>query len=224
MATMSTQLLVSCLYIDIDVCVCVCVYQYVNNFKVFLLLIDTKFLSEYQPQFPGGLLYVREWNNLQYVTSASFLLAVYSDYLSAANAKLNCPEGQIQPQELLNFAKSQADYILGKNPKAMSYIVGYGARYPVHVHHRDASIPSISVVRAVVGCVQGFETWYHRTEGNPNVIYGALVGGPDQNDNFSDDRSNYEGTEPTISGAGPLVGLFSKLQSLNGGRIFIPHA
>ncbi|XP_024171945.1 endoglucanase 5 [Rosa chinensis] len=166
---------------------------------------------------PGGLLYVREWNNLQYVTSASFLLAVYSDYLSAANAKLNCPEGQIQPQEVLNFAKSQVDYILGKNPKSMSYIVGYGAKYPVHVHHRDASIPSISVLHAVVGCVQGFEIWYHRTEGNPNVVYGALVGGPDQNDNFSDDRSNYEGTEPTISGTGPLVGLFSKLQSLNGG-------
>lgn len=184
---------------------------------------DAKILSENQPQFPGGLLYVREWNNLQYVTSASFLLAVYSDYLSAANAKLNCPEGEVQPQEILNFAKSQADYILGKNPKSMSYIVGYGAKYPVHVHHRDASIPSISVLSAVVGCVQGFETWYHRTEGNPNVIYGALVGGPDQNDNFSDDRSNYEGTEPTISGTGPLVGLFSKLQSLNGGMILITH-
>ena len=44
---------------------------------------------------------------MQYVTSAAFLLAVYSDYLAAANAKLNCPDGQIQPQELLNFAKSQ---------------------------------------------------------------------------------------------------------------------
>lgn len=55
----------------------------------------------------GGLLYVREWNNMQYVSSAAFLLAVYSDYLRAANAKLTCPDGQVQPQELLNFAKSQ---------------------------------------------------------------------------------------------------------------------
>ena len=55
----------------------------------------------------GGLLYVREWNNMQYVSSAAFLLAVYSEYLSAANAKLTCPEGLIQPQELLNFSKSQ---------------------------------------------------------------------------------------------------------------------
>lgn len=98
----------------------------------------------------------------------------------------------------------------------MSYIVGYGQNYPVHVHHRGASIASKSVLHSAVGCVEGFETWYRRAEGNPNIIYGALVGGPDKNDEFSDDRSNYEQTEPTISGTAPLVGLFSKLQSLNG--------
>lgn len=56
----------------------------------------------------GGLIYVHEWNNMQYAASAAFLLAVYSDYLSASNSVLKCPDAQIQPQELLNFAKSQA--------------------------------------------------------------------------------------------------------------------
>lgn len=163
----------------------------------------------------GGLIYVREWNNLQYASAASFLLAVYSDYLSAANVKLTCPDGQIQPHEVLNFAKSQADYILGKNPKSMSYMVGYGPKHPTHVHHRGASIASISVLPSMVSCVQGFEAWYRRPEADPNVIYGALVGGPDQNDGFNDDRSSYEQTEPTLSGTAPLVGLFSKLESLS---------
>ncbi|KAK9274534.1 hypothetical protein L1049_021783 [Liquidambar formosana] len=175
------------------------------------------------PLTPGGLVYVHEWNNMQYASSAAFLLAVYSEYLSAANAVMNCPDAQIQPPELLNFAKSQADYILGKNPQSMSYLVGYGTRYPVHVHHRGASIASKSVFRAVVGCVEGFETWYHRPQGNPNVIYGGLVGGPDKNDDFSDDRSNYEQTEPTLSGCAPLVGLFSKLQSTNGNSGSYPN-
>lgn len=165
---------------------------------------------------PGGLVYVREWNNMQYVSSAAFLLAVYSDYLSVAKTQLSCPEGQIQSQELLNFAKSQADYILGKNPKDMSYLVGYGPNYPVHVHHRGASIASVFALHSDVGCIQGFETWYHRPEPNPNVICGGLVGGPDKNDGFSDDRSNYEQTEPTLSGNAPLVGIFAKLQSLYG--------
>lgn len=56
---------------------------------------------------PGGLMYVREWNNLQYASAAAYLLAIYSDYLSAANAKLNCPDGLVQPQALLDFARSQ---------------------------------------------------------------------------------------------------------------------
>ncbi|XP_062090042.1 endoglucanase 5 [Humulus lupulus] len=161
---------------------------------------------------PGGLLYVREWNNMQYATSAAFLLAVYSDVLAAKNSKLTCPDGQAQPKELLNFAKSQADYILGKNPKSISYLVGYGPKYPIHVHHRGSSIPSVFNYHSMVGCVQGFDSWYRRSEANPNVVYGGLVGGPDENDGFSDDRSNYEQTEPTISAGGPLLGLFSKLQ------------
>nr|KAJ0218361.1 hypothetical protein LSAT_V11C300115080 [Lactuca sativa] len=154
------------------------------------------------PMTPGGLLYLHQWNNMQYAASAAFLLAVYSDYLTAAKSVLTCPD-------------ANADYILGKNPKSMSYIVGYGQNYPIHVHHRGASIASISVVHSVVGCVQGFDAWYHRPAANPNVIHGGLVGGPDRNDNFDDDRSNYEQTEPTLSGTAPLVGLFSKLHSLN---------
>ncbi|KAF9624034.1 hypothetical protein IFM89_007732 [Coptis chinensis] len=165
------------------------------------------------PMTPGGLLYFHEWNNLQYVSSAAFLLTVYSDYLSAGNTEVKCPDAQVKPQDLLNFAQSQADYILGKNPKSMSYLVGYGAKYPVHVHHRGASIVSTSILHSVVECVKGFEKWYSRKEGNPNVIFGALVGGPDSKDEFSDERYNYEQTEPTISGTAPLVGLFSKLHS-----------
>lgn len=44
---------------------------------------------------------------MQYASSASFLLAVYSTYLSAANAHLQCPEGQAQPMDLLTLAQSQ---------------------------------------------------------------------------------------------------------------------
>ncbi|KAK6921453.1 Carbohydrate binding domain CBM49 [Dillenia turbinata] len=122
-------------------------------------------------------------------------------YMCANGTTCMCrsrPDGQVQPQDLFNFAKSQADYILGGNPQSMSYMVGYGNNYPTH---RRASIASISVLQTFVACIQGLETWYLQKEGNPN------------NDGFSDDRSNYEETEPTISGTTPLVGLFAKLQS-----------
>ncbi|KAK2998376.1 hypothetical protein RJ639_023137 [Escallonia herrerae] len=182
--------------------------QYKAKADYFMCACQQKNNGYNAPMTPGGLLYLHEWNNLQYVTSAAFLHAVYSDYLSTAKAVLKCPDAQLQPQD--------ADYILGKNPKAMSYLVGYGQNYPFHAHHRGASIASISVLPSLVGCVQGYESWYRRPEGNPNVLFGALVGGPSNNDEFSDDRTNYEQTEPTISGTAPLVGLFSKLQILNG--------
>jgi hypothetical protein len=31
----------------------------------------------------GGMLYVRQWNNMQYVTNAAFPLTVYTRYLTA---------------------------------------------------------------------------------------------------------------------------------------------
>lgn len=98
----------------------------------------------------------------------------------------------------------------------MSYLVGCGDKYPVHVHHRGASIAPVSLLPSLVGCVKGFEEWYKRLEANPNVIHGALVGGPNSVDEFIDDRSNYEQTEPTLSGTAPLVGLFCKFHSLSG--------
>ncbi|KAL0918412.1 hypothetical protein M5K25_010419 [Dendrobium thyrsiflorum] len=170
---------------------------------------------------PGGLLYFDEWNNMQYVSSSAFLMAVYADYLSPTNSYLNCPEGQVTPHQIFQFAQSQADYILGKNPKLMSYLVGYQGQYPINVHHRGASIQSKSVLPAVVGCIQGFEQWYDSKKGNPNVILGALVGGPDHQDQFVDQRSNYEQTEPAIAGNAPLVGLFAKLHSLSEGPGFL---
>ncbi|KAL4038978.1 hypothetical protein IC575_002620 [Cucumis melo] len=169
---------------------------------------------------PGGLLYAHEWNNMQYASAAAFLMAVYSDYLSAANAKLICPDGVFEPKELLNFAQSQADYILGKNPNSLSYLIGYGPKFPQKLHHRGSSIASIFTDPAPIGCVQGFDYWYHRPQGNPNVLHGALVGGPDKNDRFGDDRSEYEQTEPTLTASAPLIGLFSKLHSsVNGHQI-----
>ena len=152
---------------------------------------------------------------MQYVSSASFLMAVYSDYLSMANANLYCPDGQIQPLDLLKFAQSQAEYILGKNPKSLSYLVGYQKNYPSQVHHRGASIASKSVLPTAVGCIEGFQKWYDSKKGNPNVLTGALVGGPDSKDQFYDQRSNYEQTEPSLVGNAPLVGVFAKLGSLS---------
>ncbi|XP_037479972.1 endoglucanase 13-like [Triticum urartu] len=160
---------------------------------------------------PGGLLYVADWNNMQYVSSSVFLLTVYADYLAESGDKLKCPDAEVAPAEIVAFARSQVDYVLGKNPLSMSYMVGHGDKFPTHVHHRGASIPSVYAVNDTVGCMEGFDAYYNSKGADPNVLVGALVGGPDGHDGFVDDRCNYQRAEPTLAAAAPMCGVFARL-------------
>lgn len=166
---------------------------------------------------PGGLLYVRKWNNMQYVSSAAFLLSVYSDHLRVANQMLGCNGEQFGPQELLHMAKSQVDYILGNNPQGMSYLVGYGDKYPLRVHHRGASIAPYRKNKGFIGCTQGYDNWFGHRDPNPNVLVGALVGGPDNKDRFRDERKNFMQTEACTYNTATLVGTLARLSGLESG-------
>ncbi|TQE01777.1 hypothetical protein C1H46_012577 [Malus baccata] len=154
---------------------------------------------------PGGLIYRQRWNNMQFVTSSSFLITVYSDYLTSSRRTLKCASGNVAPNELLSFAKSQVDYILGDNPRATSYMVGYGNNYPQQVHHRASSIVSYKKDSSFVSCRGGYATWFSRKASDPNLLTGAIVGGPDAYDNFADQRDNYEQTEPATYNNAPLL-------------------
>lgn len=166
---------------------------------------------------PGGLIFRQRWNNLQFVTSASFLLTVYADYLTSARRNLHCSSGTVTPPQLLAFAKSQVDYILGDNPRATSYMVGYGNNYPRQVHHRGSSIVSIKVNPSFVSCRGGYATWYSRKASDPNLLTGAIVGGPDAYDNFADERNNFQQTEPATYNNAPLIGVLARLHAGHAG-------
>ena len=146
---------------------------------------------------------------MQYVTSASFLLTTYAKYLSAAGRTVNCGGRQVTAAQLFSVAQRQVDYILGYNPRGLSYLVGFG-RNPTHVHHRAASLPSVNAHPQKIQCTQGF-MWFNSPNPNQNLASGALVGGPDQNDNFLDARYNFAQTEPTTYINAPIVGVLSAL-------------
>ncbi|KAL6888504.1 hypothetical protein ACP4OV_009530 [Aristida adscensionis] len=171
---------------------------------------------------PAGLLFIRPWNNLQYVSGAAFLLTVYSDVLAALGQPLlHCPGGAAgDAGDVLAFARSQADYILGDNPMRTSYLVGYvgggGGRWPRQVHHRAASSASYRHDRDFIGCLQGFDSWYSARRENPHDLVGAVVGGPNGEDVFSDERGKYMQTEACTYNTAPMVGVFSKLMQLEG--------
>ncbi|XP_038877607.1 endoglucanase 11-like [Benincasa hispida] len=185
--------------------------QYQSKAEYYLCTILNKNNASNVDRTPAGLLFIRQWNNMQYVSTASFLLTVYSDYLRRSNNRLNCHTGPVDPDHLFAFAKQQTDYILGSNPMNMSYFVGFGPKFPTRVHHRGASIVSYRENKAFIGCTQGYDNWYGKGDPNPNVVVGAVVGGPDCQDNFSDERGNYMQTEACTYNTAPLVGVFAKL-------------
>ncbi len=68
-----------------------------------------------------------------------------------------------------------------------SFVVGFGNNPPTQPHHRGSSCPRTGVC-------------YHAVNRpNPNVLYGALVGGPkERNDQFSDKRRDWVESEVTL--------------------------
>lgn len=63
----------------------------------------------------------------------------------------------------------------------MSYMVGFGDHFPTQVHLRSSSIPWDN---QHYSCAQG-DRWLNSVDPNLNVLLGAMLTGPDQNDSFT---------------------------------------
>lgn len=145
-------------------------------------------------------------SNLQYVTSITFLLTTYAKYMATSKHTFNCGNLLVTPKTLQRLARKQVNYILGENPMKMSYMVGYGTNYPRRVHHRGSSLPSVTVHPQSFGCEGGFQPFYYTPNPNLNILVGAVVGGPNQNDFFPDERTDYSHSEPATYINAALVG------------------
>ncbi|CAN1173301.1 Endoglucanase 24 [Linum perenne] len=157
---------------------------------------------------PGGLIYRPGGSNLQHATTISFLLLSYANYLERTSQPVNCGSLTVSPYTLRAQAKRQVDYILGENPLGMSYMVGYSDRYPQRIHHRGSSLPSVKDHPSVMGCKEG-SVYFNSSGPNPNVLVGAIVGGPTENDEYPDDRADFKKSEPTTYINAPFVGVLA---------------
>ncbi|KAF5482304.1 hypothetical protein F2P56_002886 [Juglans regia] len=166
----------------------------------------------------GGMIMVNRGRPrpLQYVANTAFLASLFVDYMNATDALTwGCGPYELSSLLLRGFATSQVDYILGKNPMNMSYVVGYGTKFPGHVHHRGASTPND---HKNYSCKEGWK-WQNSKNPNPNTITGAMVGGPDEFDQFEDMRSSDDYTEPTMAGNAGLVAALVSLTNTFGNGV-----
>ncbi|XP_065871081.1 endoglucanase 8-like isoform X4 [Euphorbia lathyris] len=161
---------------------------------------------------PGGLLFKPGGSNMQHTTAMSFLLLAYSRVLNQVKRDIHCGNVVATSARLVKLAKTQVDYILGSNPLNMSYMVGYGKKFPQKIHHRGSSLPSVDAHQDRIDCKDG-SSYFGSGTPNPNLLVGAVVGGPDVKDGYSDSRADFVHSEPTTYINAPLVGLLAYFRS-----------
>ncbi|CAH9121638.1 unnamed protein product [Cuscuta epithymum] len=184
---------------------------FIPNADAFVCAVLPESPNKVENFTSGGILYHKDlMGNLQSPIALSYLILTYGRYLERYNSTgVQCGELLFPGSKLIDFAKSQVDYVLGDNPMNMSYMVGYGEKYPQRIHHRASSMPSIQKHPEHIGCKDG-TIYFNSSSPNPNLLLGAVVGGPnDGTDNFIEDRMDAGKLECATYINGPLVGLLA---------------
>ncbi len=145
---------------------------------------------------PDGLAWLDQWGSLRYATTTAFVATIYSRWDG-------CPSDKVQVY--WEFAESQADYALGSSGR--SYVCGFGENPPVHPHHRTS---------------QGSYCDNMNEPGEArHTLYGALVGGPDASDGYTDTVSDYNKNEVACDYNAGFTGLMAAMYSKYHGQTLI---
>lgn len=142
---------------------------------------------------PGGLAWLDTWGSLRYAENTAFLALVYSDHLA----------DPVKRERYHDFAVRQVNYALGDNPGGRSFVVAFGANPPTRPHHRGAHgswLDSIS-----------------QPPDSRHVLSGALVGGPNASDEYTDARTDYVSNEVACDYNAGFTGALARLYGEYGG-------
>lgn len=154
----------------------------------------------------GGLWFVERegaLRNAAMTANVAMRIAAYIDRESDRPADVN---NLVWAHYARCFAKQQMEYIYGSTGR--SFVTGWGEEPPTRPHHRAASC---AFVRTGENCTQA--TFEQPNKIFPNILPGALVGGPDQNDVYFDDQNRVLFSEVTNDYNAALVAgarLFSR--------------
>ncbi|MGN0613024.1 MAG: glycoside hydrolase family 9 protein [Porcipelethomonas sp.] len=130
---------------------------------------------------PGGYAYFSYWGSARHNCNAQLTALIYSKY---------------QGDEVYSdWAKGQMEYIMGDNPLNRCYITGFSENSAQYPHHRAASGLAIDV-----------DTNTHR-----HTLIGALVGGPDGNDEHNDSTGEYQQNEVALDYNAGFTGALAGL-------------
>ncbi|QNU66061.1 glycoside hydrolase family 9 protein [Ruminiclostridium herbifermentans] len=158
-------------------------YETIDFWSQVAKLVDNWMNGSLGKITPGGYAFLDKWGSARYNTATQFVATVYDKH-----------HGD-KPSKYSEWAKKQTNYLLGNNPLNRNYIVGYNSVSAKYPHHRASS---------------GFSRC-EETGPQKYVLYGALVGGPDGNDQHIDSTADYIYNEVTIDYNAAFVGACAGL-------------
>jgi endoglucanase len=167
--------------------------EYQAFMEMYLDFWTVGYNSEKIKYTPSGLAWLDTWGSIRYACNTAFLAFVYSDWITDAAKKTR----------YTSFAESQINFALGTNGRNSSYVVGFGTNPPQHPHHRNAH-------SSYCGMINDPTTHKH-------ILYGALVGGPDSGDMYTDAIDNYTCNEVACDYNAGYTGCLVKMVALRGG-------
>jgi len=130
---------------------------------------------------PMGLTWKAKWGPNRYAANFAAIATF------AANLEPKLSDKSVY----INYAKEQINYLLGDNERQSSYVIGFGKNSPQKPHHRASSCPAWKSLPVAVCTFEAL----NRQGPNPHILYGALVGGPNENGGYTDDRKDYISNE-----------------------------
>jgi len=143
-------------------------------------------------KIPGGLRWLSNWGCLRYANTAAFLATVASDTVLKSEA-----------DRYTEFAETQLNYALGDNPNKQSYVVGFGDKYPQYPHHRTAH--------------GSWKNDLKIPDKTRHILYGALVGGPNEDGSYNDDRQDFINNEVATDYNAGYTAMLCKMIEKYGG-------
>ena len=150
--------------------------------------MEAKALNEvmHKKLTPAGYFHLDPWGSARYNTAVQFTALVYDKYQNGKDLY----NDKNPDYTFTDWSIGQMEYIIGDNPLGRSYIVGYGENCVKYPHHRAAS-----------GLTMAEDPAEHK-----HVLYGALAGGPDENDEHNDITKDWTYNEVTIDYNAAIVG------------------
>lgn len=110
--------------------------------------------------------------------------------------------------DYLKAAQSQLDYVLGRNATDFSFVTGYGAKTPQHIHHRVSEADSIAA--PIPGFVAGGPHAGQDDAGDCPVGYSSKLPAK----SYLDHYCSYASNEVAINWNAPLVYVSGAIQAL----------